>query len=323
MSEKTRLMLSGSAGFIGSNFVRKVIYDKQPYEIFSVDKVANSSMLNNIYQHKLHEFYIADICDRHVMDKIFEYVKPDVVVHMAAEASVDKSINDPDIFIRTNVSGTQNLVNLALKYQVSKFVYCSTDEVYGALNSAEDAPWSEDAPLNPKNPYSASKAAGELVVRAAANTHALPFIITRSCNNYGKRQTPDKLIPRSIKCLLEDKPIPVYGKGAQIRDWLHVDDNCNAILRILKYGKVGETYNISGNQELTNLEVVSEICNLMGKDKSYINFIQDPRPGHDFRYGVNSQKLSDLGWRPIYKFKDGLARTVEWFIDNRFFLLNN
>jgi len=318
--DKRRLLITGSAGFIGSNFIRKTIYEKHPYEISSVDKIVNSSMLNNIYQHKLHDFYIADICDQHIMDKIFEYVKPEIVIHMAAESAVDKSIHDPDVFMKSNILGTQNLINLSLKYDVKCFLYQSTDEVYGALSSNEDTAWTEESPLIPKNPYSASKAAGELLIKAAANTHNLPFIIVRSCNNYGPRQTPDKLIPRTIKCLLENKQIPVYGQGLQIRDWLHTQDNCAAILKILRSGKVGETYNISANQEFTNIEVVKMICDIMDKSYDHIDHITDPRPGHDFRYSVNSTKLRNMGWLPSYKFKEGLQQTVEWFLMNSFFL---
>jgi dTDP-glucose 4,6-dehydratase len=317
---RQRVLLTGSAGFIGSNFVRKVIYEKHPYEIYSVDKIVSSSMMNNIYQHKLHEFFLADIADQHIMDKIFEYVRPEIVIHMAAESAVDKSIHDPNVFTRSNVIGTQVLVNLALKYGVKCFLYQSTDEVYGALNSMEDAAWTEDSPINPKNPYSASKAGGELLIRAAANTHGLPFIIVRSCNNYGPRQTHDKLIPRVIKCIIDEKPIPIYGKGLQVRDWLHTTDNCAAIIKILKDGKLGETYNISANEECTNVNVVKEICGLMGKGEELISFIPDPRPGHDFRYSVDSKKIANLGWRPVYKFKDGLAKTVEWYTINSFFL---
>lgn len=318
--DRAKVLLTGSAGFIGSNLVRKAIYEKHPYEFYSVDKIANSSMLNNIYQHKLHEFYVADICDQHIMDKIFEYISPDIVIHMAAESAVDKSINDANVFVNSNILGTQILINLALKYEVKCFLYQSTDEVYGALPSMEGEPWTEEAPLNPRNPYSASKASGELLIRAAGNTHNLPYIIVRSCNNYGPRQTPDKLIARTVKCLLENKQVPIYGQGLQVRDWMHTNDNCGAILKLLSSGKIGETYNISANEERTNIEVVKEICNIMEKDHKNISFIDDPRPGHDFRYSVNSQKIRKLGWAPVYKFKDGLQKTIEWYLMNSFFL---
>lgn len=316
---KQRMLLTGSAGFIGSNFIRKVIYDKYPYELYSVDKIANSSILNNIYQHKLHEFYMADICDHHIMDKIFEYVQPEIVVHMAAESAVDKSIHDPNVFIKSNVLGTQTMINLALKYKVNIFCYQSTDEVYGSLNTIEDNGWDENASIAPKNPYAASKAAGELLIRAAGNTHKLPFIIVRSCNNYGPRQTPDKLIPRTIKCLLENNKIPLYGKGNQIRDWIHVHDNVSAILRILKDGIIGETYNISANHEISNLQLIQSICDNMGHDYSLISLVED-RPGHDFRYSVNSSKLKKMGWYPNYKFANGLKQCIEWYQLNSYYL---
>ncbi len=259
---KTKVLLSGSAGFIFSNFIRQATYEKHPYEIVSVDKIANSSMLNNIYQHKLHEFYIADITDEHIMDKIFDYVRPEIVINGAAEAAVDKSITDPNIFIKSNVFGTQILINLSLKYGVEKFVQISTDECNSVLKSRDEPKVTEDAPLNPLNPYSASKGSAELLVKAAHNTHGLQYIITRSCNNYGLRQTADKLIPRTIKHILDGKPILVYGEGLQMRDWIHVVDNCSAILTILEKSKINETYNISADQELTNIEVVNKIIKI-------------------------------------------------------------
>ena len=319
---KKRLLVTGSAGFIFSNFIRQCVYDKHPYELYSVDRITNSSMMNNIYQHRLHEFFIADICDRHIMDKIFEYVKPEIVVHGAAEAAVDASIVSADNFIKSNVLGTQIMVDLSIKYGVEKFVQISTDEVYGAL-SADDKPWTEGSPINPLNPYSASKASAELIVKAAGNTHKLPFIITRSCNNYGARQTSDKLIPRSIKCILNGEKIPVYGNGKQMREWVHVYDNCNAILKIISDGKIGETYNISTGDELTNIEVINNICNIMGEGKELINhIIPDPRPGHDFRYAIENNKVKSLGWAPVYKFKDGLNNTINWYNSNKFYLKN-
>lgn len=317
MMNKQRLLLTGTAGFIGSNFVRQVCYEKHPYELFSIDKIANSSIMNNIYQHKIHEFYIADICDEHIMDKIFEYVRPELVVHFAAESSVDKSINDPNIFIKSNILGTQILINLALRYKVSKFLQVSTDEVYGSLDSVNTPGWTEESPLDPKNPYSASKAAAEMLVKASGNTHGLPYIITRSCNNFGPRQTADKLIPRVIKHILEDKSIPVYGQGLQVRDWIHVHDNCSAILKLLKDGKIAEIYNISANHELSNIEVVKTICSIMGKGK--IEYVTD-RLGHDFRYSLDSSKLRRLGWEPKLNFRTALEQTILWNMDNRYFI---
>lgn len=314
---KKRLLLTGTAGFIGSNLIRKIRFEKHPYELYSVDKIANSSMMNNIYQNKLHEFFIADICDQHIMDKIFEYVQPECVIHLAAESNVDKSIQDSNVFIHSNVVGTQILVNLALKYKVERFVHISTDEVLGSLTSKEDPLWTEEAPINPRNPYAASKASAELVVRAAGTTHGLPFLITRCSNNFGPRQTYEKFIPRIIKSILEDTLIPIYGKGEQIRDWIHVNDHCSAILKVLEKGNVGDVYNVSANHELSNLEVVQHIIELMGKGQ--YQFVSD-RLGHDFRYGIDATKLRNLGWRPVYKFKDGLKQCIDWYMDNRFFL---
>ena len=314
---KQRMLLTGSAGFIFANFVRKAFFEKAPYEISSVDKIAYSSMMHNIYQNGLHKFYIADICDQHIMDKIFDYVQPEIVINGAAESHVDKSINDPNIFIKSNVNGVQNLINLSLKYKVEKFVQISTDETTSALSSKDQPKVNEDAPLNPRNPYSASKAAAELLVKAAHNTHGLQYIITRSCNNYGKLQDKTSFIPRIIKSILEDQPIPVYGNGLQMRDWIHVSDNCAAILTILEKGKINEVYNISANQELTNIEVVHKIIDIMGKGE--IKFVED-RPGHDFRYGIDATKLYNLGWRPVYKFDGGLRSTIEYYTDNAWFL---
>lgn len=323
MSRKKILVL-GSAGMMGSLFIRHGCYDRihhDRYEFFSVDKLATSSMMNNIYQHKLHEFFIGDICDEHIMERIFEYVKPDIVVHFAAESSVDKSIGDPNLFVKSNVLGTQILVNLSIKHQVERFYYTSTDEVLGALKE-DDAPWTEDAPLNPRNPYSASKAAGEMIVRAAGNTYGLPFIISRSCNNFSERQTSDKLIPRTIKCLFKGKKIPIYGKGLQMREWIHTKDNNHAIFTLLQKGMLGETYHIGSGQELRNIDVVREVCIVLEKDPNeHIEFIEDPRPGHDFRYALNSGKLRALGWNPIYKtFQDGIRATIDWYSSNRYFL---
>ncbi len=322
MSRK-RVLISGSAGFIFSNFIRYAVYTKSQhnYEFYSVDKIANSSMINNIYQNKLHEFYLADICDEHIMTKIFEYIKPEIVINGAAESAVDKSINNANPFITSNVLGTQILVNLSVKYNVEKFVQISTDEIYGSLSSSSDLLWTEEAPSNPLNPYSASKAAAEMIVKAAANTFKLPYIITRSSNNYGARQTSDKLIPRILKSIFNNQPIPIYGEGKQIRDWLHVQDNCSAILLLLRDEAMNSIYNISANQEYSNIQVVNMVCDIIGAGHSLITHIPDPRPGHDFRYGINSSKIRNLGWSPAFKsFKEGLTQCITWFNDNSYFL---
>ena len=318
MSERKKVLITGSCGFIFGNFLRRAIYEKQPYTFISVDRVNGNG--NALYQNKNHTFHIADIRDQHVMDILFQFERPDIVIHGAAESFVDYSLSDPNSFVTSNVLGTQVIINACLKHGVERLIYISTDEVYGQLTNETDIAWKEDAPLNPRNPYSATKAAGELMVKAAHTTHGLIYNITRSSNNYGPRQTPEKLIPKAIKCILHDQKIPLYGQGLQIRDWTHVFDNCSAILTVLNHGQPNETYNISANQEFPNIEVIQKICNAMGKGHDLISFIEDPRGGHDFRYSVDSSKIKELGWKPSYKFKEGIVETVEWYKTNNWML---
>ena len=299
-----KVLLTGSAGFIGSNFIRKAIYDQnklkpedKQYTYVSIDKVVKSNLLNNIYQNKSHQFYIGDVADEHFINVVFEYEKPDIVIHMAAESFVDDSLKDPNKFIRSNVLGTQIITNACVKWKVGKLIYISTDEVYGQLSNENELAWTEDASLNPRNPYAASKAAGELVVRAAGVSFGLNYNITRSSNNYGPRQITEKLIPKAIKAIFDGKNIPIYGQGLQIRDWTYVTDNCNAITTIMEKGEKNETYNISAHQEFSNIEVIQSVCNAMGSGHNSILFVEE-RPGHDFRYSVNTEKLEKLGWKP-------------------------
>jgi dTDP-glucose 4,6-dehydratase len=319
-----KILITGSTGFIFSNFIRKIIYEanrnseKYPYAVTSIDKVSGNA--NMVYYNANHSFHIADIRDPHVMDVIFQFERPDIVIHGAAETFVDYSLTDPNSFITSNVLGTQIVINACVKHKVEKLIYISTDEVYGQLSSENDKPWTEDAPLNPRNPYSASKAAGELLVRAAHTSYGLIYNITRSSNNYGPRQTSEKLIPKAIKYIEESKKIPIYGQGLQIRDWTHVFDNCSAILTVLNQGQPNEIYNISANQEFPNIEVIQSVCNAMEKGWSLIDFIEDPRRGHDFRYAINTDKIRSLGWKPGYKFKEGIIDTVEWYMKNKYFL---
>jgi len=317
---KKKILITGSCGFIYSNFIRRIIFNKHPYEIVSIDKLTNSKLKNNIYFNKNHQFYLGDICDTHLIDKIFEFERPDIVLHTAAESAVDYSLQNPNAFINSNVLGTQIVINASIKYGVKKFIYQSTDEVYGALTSEKDMPWTESSSINPRNPYSASKAAGEMLVNAAHNAHGLQYIILRTSNNYGPRQMPDKLIPRVIKCILNNEKIPVYGQGSQIRDWTYVGDNCDAVLKIIESDRINEVFNISSNQEYSNIEVVNEICNVIGKGHDLITFIKDPRGNaHDFRYSVDSKKTRLLGWKPEVKFKEtGLKDTVDWYIANSY-----
>lgn len=319
MSDKLKILLTGSCGFIFSNFIRMAFNEKFPYIFTSLDRVNSQS--NVLYQNKNHTFYIADIRDQHVLDRIFQFEQPDIVIHGAAESFVDYSLINPNDFMSSNVLGTQNIINSCLKHKVNKLLYISTDEVYGHLTSENDTPWTEDSLLNPRNPYSASKAAGELLVKAAHTSHGLNYNITRSSNNYGPRQTSEKLIPKAIKCILEGKKIPIYGKGLQIRDWTHVYDNCKAIMTVIEKGEANQTYNISANQEFPNIEVIQHICNAMGEGHSLIDHIDDPRgSGHDFRYAINCSKIKSLGWEPTIKFKDGIINTVEWYKNNKYSL---
>lgn len=316
---KQKVLVTGTGGFVFSNFIRKAIFEKKPYDFISVDKVTKSSVLNNIYSNKNHTFYIGDIADNHFINVLFEYERPDIILHGAAETFVDDSLAEPNKFIHSNILGTQVLVSAAVKWGIKNFIYISTDEVYGQLEDDKAVAWKEEDPLNPRNPYSASKAAGEFFLKAANSSFGLNYSIIRPCNNYGPRQTPEKFIPKTIKCILEDQKIPVYGQGLQLRDWLHVFDNCAAIMKVLEGGKSGEIYNVSAGQEFSNIEVVNEICNVMGRGHNLISFVKD-RPGHDFRYAINSSKVKTLGWEPKFKFKTGLAQTVEWYLNNKFFL---
>lgn len=315
---KKKVLCTGTCGFIFSNFIRRAIYEKLNYSFVSIDRV-NFGDSNPIYWNRNHTFHIGDIRDQHIVDTIFKFERPDVVIHGAAETHVDNSLSDANSFVTSNVLGTQVLINASLKFDVEKFIYISTDEVYGHLENESAPSWKEEAPLNPRNPYSSTKVAGELLVKAAHNSHGLNYNITRSANNYGPRQTPDKLIPKVIKNIKAGLPIPVYGQGLQVRDWTHVYDNCAGIITVLEKGEPNEVYNISANQEFSNIEVVQHICNVMKAGHDLITFVKD-RPGHDFRYSIDSSKLKKLGWLPGIKFKDGIIDTVDWFTNNQWFL---
>jgi dTDP-glucose 4,6-dehydratase len=314
--DKLKVLITGSCGFIFGNFIRKAIYEKQPYSFVSIDRI-NNNTINSMYWNKNHTFHIADIRDQHVIDIIFQFEKPDIVIHGAGETHVDNSLSDPNSFVTSNVLGTQVLINASIKYGVKKFIYISSDEVYGQLTSEDEPSWTEESPLNPRNPYSATKTSGELLVKAANQCHGLIYNITRTVNNYGPRQLSDKFIPKVIKLITQKKPIPIYGNGLQVRDWIHVFDNCNGIMTVLNNGKPNEIYNISANQEYTNLEVVQKICNTMKTGHDLISFVENPRKtGEDFRYSANSDKLQKLGWKPTIKFKDGIEQCTFWFNNN-------
>ena len=313
-----RLLVTGGAGFIGSNFVRRVLSAKTSdiTSITVLDKLTYAGVLENLDPvSKLENFKFiqGDICDFQLVTKLLEDV--DAVVNFAAESHVDRSINGAMDFVQTNIVGVQVLLD-AIKNSNKKirFVQVSTDEVYGSIASGS---WTEDSPLLPNSPYSASKAGGELLARAYFKTHNLDVVITRCSNNYGPYHFPEKMIPLFITNLLEGKKVPLYGDGLNIRDWLHVDDHCDGILKVLLKGRSGEIYNIGGGSELNNLELTNIILKAMGTDSSSIEYVED-RKGHDLRYSVNHQKITnELGYQPQVDFSDGLAETIKWYKENR------
>ena len=312
-----RVLVTGSCGFIYSNFMRKVMRENPKYIYSSVDKVIAPYNQYNVALNRDHSFYMGDIADCAFMENVFELEKPDIVIHGAAESFVDDSIRSAGPFIHSNVVGTQVMVDLAVKHKVERFIYISTDEVYGQTTTGAPA-WTEDTPMNPRNPYSASKAAGELIVRAAGETHGLPYIITRSSNNYGPGQPPRNLVPRIIADTLSGKSVPIHGDGKNMREWLYVDDNCSAVELLMEKGVLKETYNIGSGFELSNLEMVERVGKELGK-KPDIEHIKD-RPGHDFRYSVDFSKIRALGWKPEHSFDEGIKKCVQWYLDNDWYL---
>lgn len=330
MKMKT-ILVTGGAGFIGSNFI-KIMLDRYPdYIIINIDALTYAGNLENLKDVVDNQNYIfirADIRDRVKIDKIFTTYDIDNVVNFAAESHVDRSIVEPELFLTTNIMGTQVLLDIAKKYwKVNpedkycreykpgvKFLQVSTDEVYGALGKT--GMFVETMPLLPNSPYSASKASADMIVRAYNETFGIPINITRCSNNYGAYQFPEKLIPLMINNCLNDKQLPIYGDGMQIRDWLHVSDHCSAIDTVLHKGEDGEVYNIGGNNEKANIEIVKLIMKTIGKPKTLIKYVKD-RPGHDRRYAIDNTKIStELGWKPQYTFEQGMKETIEWYLNN-------
>lgn len=309
-----KILITGSCGFIFSNFMRKVMNDNLPYKFISIDKVLAPYNLYNVRANKDHTFYMGDIADEQFINNVFELEKPDIVIHGAAESFVDDSIRSAGPFIHSNVVGTQVIVDISLKYNIEKFIYISTDEVYGQLK-INDQSWTEDMPIGPRNPYSASKAAGELIVKAAHQTHGLNYNITRCCNNYGPGQPPRNLVPKIITSVLQGKKIPIHGNGQQIREWIYVEDHCSAILKVLQESPVGETYNIGSGVEMTNLQMVNQVCDILQKGHDLILFVKD-RPGHDFRYSIDCSKIKQLNWSTQFNFEQGINKCVQWYINN-------
>ena len=325
------ILVTGGAGFIGSNFIKLMLVKHSDYKIINIDALTYAGNLENLKDidtNPKYQFIKGDIRDKGKIDEIFHNNEITTVVNFAAESHVDRSIEEPEVFLTTNIIGTQVLLDAAKKYwkinpddkysrdykEGVKFLQVSTDEVYGALG--ETGMFVETMPLMPNSPYSASKASADLIVRAYNETFGLPINITRCSNNYGPYQFPEKLIPLMINNCIKGKDLPIYGDGMQVRDWLHVSDHCSAIDTVLHKGKVGEVYNIGGNNEKANITIVKLIIETLGKSENLIKYVKD-RPGHDRRYAIDNTKItSELGWEPIYTFETGMKETIQWYLKN-------
>jgi len=328
------LFITGGAGFIGSNFIRFILETEKSVRIFNLDALTyagSTENLNDLPDPERHIFIMGDICNRTLLDQLLIDNKIDWIVHFAAETHVDRSILGPDQFIRTNINGTFTLLEAAKDYWIKtgkndtfRFHHISSDEVFGSLGP-EDPPWTETCSYAPNSPYAASKAAGDHLVRAYGSTYGLPYLLTNCSNNYGPRQFPEKLIPLMILSALEGKPLPIYGDGKQIREWLYVEDHCKAVWKVLQQSPIGESYNIGGNNQPTNLEIVRILCTILDElvpDSAFIphqqliSFVSD-RPGHDRRYALETQKIKDrIGWQPDESLVSGLNKTVQWYLSH-------
>ncbi|MGG1637094.1 dTDP-glucose 4,6-dehydratase [Paenibacillus sp. NRS-1760] len=312
-----KLLITGGAGFIGSNFVLYMLNNYPSYEIINVDALTYAGNLENLRSVENlpnYKFVKANITERTELEPLFAS-GIDAVINFAAESHVDRSILQPDVFVRTNILGTQTLLDLTKQYNVNKFVQVSTDEVYGTLG--ETGLFTEETPLAANSPYSASKAGADLLVRAYHETFGMNVNITRCSNNYGPYQFPEKLIPLMIQNALQDKPLPIYGNGLNVRDWLYVEDHCSAIDLVLQKGRSGEVYNIGGRNERNNLEVVRTILAELGKPESLITFVKD-RLGHDLRYAIDADKIrNELGWQPKFNYENGIKETIHWYLNNK------
>lgn len=313
--------MTGGAGFIGSNFVKYMVEKYPMYKVYNLDALTyagNLTTCREVEARSNYQFIHGDISDRAFIFALFEQERFDMVVNFAAESHVDRSIIEPDIFLKTNVMGTQVLMDAARRFGVSRFHQASTDEVYGDLPlDRPELLFTEQTPLQASSPYSASKASADLLVLAYYRTFGLPVTISRCSNNYGPYQFPEKLIPLMIARALKGESLPIYGDGQNVRDWLHVEDHCRAIDLILHQGRIGEVYNIGGRNERTNLEVVHTILKLLNQSESLITYIED-RPGHDLRYAIDATKIeTELGWVPTYQFETGMLQMIEWYLDHR------
>ena len=316
-----KILVTGGAGFIGGNFVHFMLKEHPQDDILCVDALTyagNMETLAPVMDNPYFKFIKADIADREAIYSIFEQEKPEIVVNFAAESHVDRSIENPSIFLQTNVMGTQVLLDACRKYGIQRYHQVSTDEVYGDLPlDRPDLFFTEETPIHTSSPYSASKASADLLVQAYHRTFGVPVTISRCSNNYGPYHFPEKLIPLMIANVLNDKPLPVYGDGKNVRDWLYVEDHCRAIDLIIRNGRVGEVYNVGGHNEKQNIEIVKIICKELGKPESLITHVGD-RKGHDMRYAIDPTKIhNELGWLPETKFEDGIKKTIQWYLDNR------
>ena len=309
------LLVTGGCGFIGSNFVRYILSNEKECRVINLDKLTyagNPENLSDVADDKRYIFVKGDICDEKVVDAIFSDYKPDIAFNFAAESHVDRSIGKPDDFIRADMFGVFTLLEAMKQHGGDLFVQISTDEVYGSIEKGE---FSETNPLMPSNPYSASKAGGDRLAYSYFVTYKLPVIVTRASNNYGPHQYPEKLIPLFVTNALEDQPLPLYGDGKNVRDWLYVEDHCSALHFIMTNGVLGEIYNIGGGNEMQNINITKLILDHLNKPESLIRFVED-RQGHDLRYALNIDKLRQLGWEPKHDFADGIRRTIDWYVEN-------
>lgn len=312
-----KMLITGGAGFIGSNFIHYILSKYNDYQVINLDKLtyaANLENLKDIEDNKNYRFIHGDIADQEFIFKLFENEKFDIVINFAAESHVDNSILNPQIFTITNILGTQVLLDACRKYNIKRFHQVSTDEVYGELPlDDKNILFTEKTPLNPSSPYSASKASADMLVKSYYRTYSLPITISRCSNNYGPYQHLEKLIPLMISKAINNDNLPVYGNGLNVRDWLHVYDHCTAIDLIIHEGKIGEIYNIGGNNEKSNIDVVKIILKELGKSEKLIKYVND-RPGHDLRYAIDSTKIkTSLNWKPVYSFEKGILDTIKWY----------
>jgi dTDP-glucose 4,6-dehydratase len=314
-----RLLVTGGCGFIGSNFIRYVLEHYEPEMITNVDALTYAGSLASTADFlpefgDRYEFFCSDIANATAIDRVLTNHSYFAVVNFAAESHVDRSITSPENFIHTNIVGTTNLLDAARRHGVKRFVQVSTDEVYGSLG--EIGKFTEHSPVNPTSPYSASKASADLLVLAAHKTYGQDVVVTRCSNNYGPYQFHEKLVPLAILRALADEPVPVYGDGSNVRDWIHVEDHCAAVFDVLMQGRSGEIYNVGANSERKNLDLVREILSHLGKSEKLIEFVRD-RPGHDRRYAIDSGKIrAEIGWKPLHNLERGLAETVDWYLQN-------